>query len=174
MAACGGATRRLFARRLPIEEGTAIQEGWIVQRGAGQTTPLVPLSAVHLIGPHMVDDVMAAATVGAITGVSPSAMTAAVEAFGGLEHAMELVASIGNVRFVNDSKATNIESAVRSLESFDAGVVPIIGGRHKGGDFERLRIRNPKRMKPPGGERSAATIRRRREAVGGRRGRGGT
>ena len=62
-------------------------------------------------------------------------MTAAVEAFRGLEHAMELVAEIGGVRFVNDSKATNVESALRSIESFERGLVAIIGGRFKGGDF---------------------------------------
>ena len=48
-------------------------------------------------------------------------MTAAVETFRGLEHAMELVAEIDGVRFVNDSKATNVESALRSIESFDDG-----------------------------------------------------
>jgi UDP-N-acetylmuramoylalanine--D-glutamate ligase len=83
--------------------------------------------------------VMAAATVGAIAGAAPVAMTAAVESFRGLEHAMELVADIGGVRFVNDSKATNVASALRSIESFDRGLVPIIGGRYKGGDFRLLR-----------------------------------
>ena len=41
------------------------------------------------------------------------------------------------MRFVNDSKATNIEAARRAIESFDAGVVVILGGRFKGGDFAR-------------------------------------
>jgi len=84
-------------------------------------------------------DVMAAATIGAIAGAPPAAMTDAVESFHGLEHAMELVAQIGGVRFVNDSKATNIESALRSIESFDDGLVVILGGRYKGGDFRLLR-----------------------------------
>ena len=52
---------------------------------------------------------------------------------------MELVAEVDGVRFVNDSKATNVESALRSIESFDAGLVPIIGGRFKGGDLRLLR-----------------------------------
>jgi UDP-N-acetylmuramoylalanine--D-glutamate ligase len=52
---------------------------------------------------------------------------------------MELVADIGGVRFVNDSKATNVESALRSIESFESGLVPIIGGRFKGGDLGVLR-----------------------------------
>jgi UDP-N-acetylmuramoylalanine--D-glutamate ligase len=66
-------------------------------------------------------------------------MTAAVESFRGLEHAMELVAQIGGVRFVNDSKATNVESALRSIESFDDGLVAIVGGKFKGGDLRLLR-----------------------------------
>ena len=66
-------------------------------------------------------------------------MTAAVDAFRGLEHAMELVAEVDGVRFVNDSKATNVESALRSIESFDSDLVAIIGGRFKGGDLRLLR-----------------------------------
>jgi len=99
----------------------------------------VPLDVIHLIGPHLVNDVMAAAAVGAIAGAAPAAMTEAVDAFHGLEHAMELVAEVGGVRFVNDSKATNVESALRSIESFDRGLVAIIGGRFKGGDLRLLR-----------------------------------
>src|SRR4051794_10015973 len=66
-------------------------------------------------------------------------MAAAVDRVSGLEHAMEVVGMVGGVRFVNDSKATNIESALRSIESVDRTLVPIIGGRFKGGDFTLLR-----------------------------------
>jgi len=135
----GGARTRFFAMRTALDVGTAIEEGWIVDRTMKQTTKLVPLDAVHLLGPHLVNDVMAAVTVGAIAGAAPPAMTAAVESFRGLEHAMELVAEIGGVRFVNDSKATNVDAALHSIESFDAGLVPIIGGRFKGGDLGLLR-----------------------------------
>jgi len=48
-------------------------------------------------------------------------------------------AEIGGVRFVNDSKATNVESALRSIESFDRDLVVILGGRFKGGDLRLLR-----------------------------------
>ena len=87
---------------------------------------LVPLDAIHLHGSHLVDDVMAAVTVGAIANAAPAAMTAAVDAFRGLEHAMEDVGELDGVRFVNDSKATNVESALRSIESFDRDL-----GRHR-------------------------------------------
>ena len=75
-----------------LDEGTVVEDGWIVDRRRAATTRLVPLDAIHLLGPHLVADVMAAATVGAIAGAAPAAMTAAVDAFPGLEHAMELVA----------------------------------------------------------------------------------
>ena len=135
----GRAAIRQFARSGGITRGTVVEDGWIVDRGADRSTRLVPLDVIHLLGPHLVNDVMAAATVGAIAGAAPAAMTEAVDAFHGLEHAMELVGQVAGVRFVNDSKATNVESALRSIESFDRDLVPIIGGRFKGGDLRLLR-----------------------------------
>jgi UDP-N-acetylmuramoylalanine--D-glutamate ligase len=152
-----GVQIRLFARRAGRPAGqvatsdsvdsvdradTVLEDGWIVGRrrgGESVDARLVPLEAIHLLGPHLIDDVMAAVTVGAIAGAGADAMTAAVDSFRGLEHAMEPAGAIGTVRFVNDSKATNVESALRSIESFDRNLVPIIGGRFKGGDLRRLR-----------------------------------
>ena len=135
----GRATARPFSRSGSISRGTVVEDGWIVDRQRDRAARLVPLEVIHLLGPHLVNDVMAAATVGAIAGAAPAAMTEAVDAFRGLEHAMELVAEIGGVRFVNDSKATNVEAALRSIESFDRDLVPIMGGRFKGGDLRLLR-----------------------------------
>jgi UDP-N-acetylmuramoylalanine--D-glutamate ligase len=139
LAAGARAGRRVFSRRSVVPEGTVIERDWVVNRTADRSDRLVPMSAIHLLGPHLVDDVMAAATVAVLAGASPAAMAAATDAFRGLEHAMELVTETAGVRFVNDSKATNVESALRSIESFDGGLVPIIGGRFKGGDLTRLR-----------------------------------
>jgi UDP-N-acetylmuramoylalanine--D-glutamate ligase len=104
-----------------------------------ETTDLVPRTSIRLIGNHLVADVMAAATVAQIAGVSKDATIRAVESFTGLEHALEPVATVRGVRFVNDSKATNVEAAKRAIESFDNGLVVIIGGRFKGGDLSLLR-----------------------------------
>jgi UDP-N-acetylmuramoylalanine--D-glutamate ligase len=139
LASRGRGTQRRFARSRPLLEGTTIEGDWIVDRHGDSANRLVPVGAIHLLGPHLVDDVIAATAVGAIAGAQSTAMTSAVEQFRGLEHAMELVADIDGVRFVNDSKATNVEAALRSIESFDRGVVPIIGGRFKGGDLRVLR-----------------------------------
>lgn len=139
LAASTRARRWLFSRHGSLEQGTVIEDGWIVLRQGGRSERLVPLSAIRLLGAHLVDDVMAAATIASFAGVESADITAAVETFGGLEHAMELVAEVDGVRFVNDSKATNVEAAVRSIESFRSGVVAIVGGKYKGGDLRLLR-----------------------------------
>src|SRR5262249_24832073 len=100
LARRGRAEKRCFARSGAILDGTILENGWIVVRRHGSAARLVPLTAIHLLGPHLVNDVMAAATVGTIAGAAPDAMTRAVDSFRGLEHAMELVADLQGVRFV--------------------------------------------------------------------------
>jgi UDP-N-acetylmuramoylalanine--D-glutamate ligase len=105
----------------------------------GPDVPVLPVSEVQVIGRHLLSDVAAAATAALLAGAAPDAIRRAVAGFGGLEHALERVAVVRGVQFVNDSKATNVESARRAIESFAGGLVPIIGGRFKGGDLRDLR-----------------------------------
>ena len=132
------AARLLFSMGDGLRDGIVISDGRIARRSAGHEQALVPLSSVKLLGRHLVADVLAAAAVASLAGVDPAAMTRAVENFTGLEHALEPVAEIGGVRFVNDSKATNVEAARRAIESFGDGTVVIMGGRFKGGDLQVL------------------------------------
>jgi UDP-N-acetylmuramoylalanine--D-glutamate ligase len=99
----------------------------------------MPVADVRLIGPHLLEDVLAAAAITRLAGVALPVIARAVAAFSGLEHAMEWVAEIGGVRFVNDSKATNLDAARQAIETFGPGVVVILGGRFKGGDWRVLR-----------------------------------
>jgi UDP-N-acetylmuramoylalanine--D-glutamate ligase len=120
-------------------EGVVIAGDLIVHRTSEGDVPLVPLTSVRLLGQHLLSDVLAAASIARIAGIAPEAMTRAVEGFTGLEHALEPVGEAGGVRFVNDSKATNIAAARLAIESFDRGLVVILGGKFKGGDFRDLR-----------------------------------
>jgi UDP-N-acetylmuramoylalanine--D-glutamate ligase len=138
MAADGRARRLLFSMTGSIAEGIVVDAGTIVLRQGERIDPLVPLASIRLLGPHLVADVLAACAVAWLAGVDATAMTRAVEGFSGLEHALEPVGEVGGVRFVNDSKATNIEAARRAIESFGEGVVVILGGKFKGGDFRDL------------------------------------
>ena len=121
------------------EADFVVERDWIVRKTSTGAAPMVPAAAVELTGRHMLNNVLAATAVADVAGVARSAMVDALRGFHGLEHVMEAVGEIAGVRFVNDSKATNVEAARRSIESFDGGVVAIVGGRFKGGDLRELR-----------------------------------
>jgi len=128
----------IFSLEGDARDGFVVDGGWIVRRRGTQLERLIPLAAVELTGRHMLNNVLAAAAATHIAGVQPEAMVKALRGFHGLPHVMEPVGDVHGVRFVNDSKATNVEAARRSIESFDGGVVAIVGGRYKGGDFGDL------------------------------------
>jgi UDP-N-acetylmuramoylalanine--D-glutamate ligase len=147
-AAGARATRVTYSLRgAPVSNGFGaasretfvISDGWIARRTTTNDERILPVSAVELTGRHMLNNVLAATAATHIAGASPSAMVEALGGFQGLPHVMEPAGSVGGVRFVNDSKATNVEAALRSIESFDRGVVAVVGGRFKGGDFRDLR-----------------------------------
>jgi len=111
--------------------------GFVWQRTSEGDVPLLPLAAVHLAGRHMLSNVVAATAISHLAGATDASLAQALDGFTGLEHVMEPAGRRGGVRFINDSKATNIDAAARSIESFDK-VVVIVGGKFKGGDFADL------------------------------------
>jgi UDP-N-acetylmuramoylalanine--D-glutamate ligase len=133
------ATRVGFSPFGSTSDGFSVAGDWIVRRTATDRERLVPVSAVELTGRHMLGNVVAAVAAASVAGIGTRAMTSALYGFRGLEHVMEPSGRIGGVEFVNDSKATNIEAARRSIESFPGGVVALLGGHFKGGDFRDLR-----------------------------------
>jgi UDP-N-acetylmuramoylalanine--D-glutamate ligase len=90
-----------------------------------------------LKGRHNWQNIAAAYGVARYFGLSPDAIMETVHRFPGLPHRMEMVATISNVTFVNDSKATNADAASRALEPFEA-IYWIIGGVAKSGGIEPL------------------------------------
>ncbi len=136
--ASGAPSRRRWFGFDRIVEGVTVVGDSVVERSTGDL-PLVSLSAVRVPGRHILSDVLAASAVSRIAGATAQGISAAVSSFTGLEHAMELAGDVGGVHFVNDSKATNIVSAKKSFESVASGLVAILGGRYKGGDFADLR-----------------------------------
>ncbi|MDP2390470.1 MAG: UDP-N-acetylmuramoyl-L-alanine--D-glutamate ligase, partial [Acidobacteriota bacterium] len=111
--------------------------GFVWHRTSEGDVPLLPLAAVQLAGRHMLSNVVAATAISHLAGATDASLAQALDGFTGLEHVMEPAGRRGSVRFVNDSKATNVEAAARSIESFDK-VVAIVGGKYKGGDFADL------------------------------------
>jgi UDP-N-acetylmuramoylalanine--D-glutamate ligase len=132
---------RVFANQTP--EQVAVVPPGVEVPGSGRRIEFgeLPLAAeeMRLRGAHNLENAMAASAAATAAGVPQEAVAAALRSFPGVPHRLEEVGSVGGVLYVNDSKATNVSSAVRGIEAFDGGVHVILGGSLKGGGFEGLR-----------------------------------
>ena len=99
---------------------------------------LVKIDEVALPGKHNLANMLAAATAAHLIGISDEHISHVLKKFKGVEHRLEQVTTIGNVLFINDSKATNLDSVIVALESFNQPIVLILGGQNKGADFRLL------------------------------------
>jgi UDP-N-acetylmuramoylalanine--D-glutamate ligase len=125
---------RIFERA-----GTAIVPRGLGLRGiefsADDPLPAEPL----MRGAHNRENAAAATAAARVAGIEDDAIARALTAFPGVEHRLELVAEVGGVRYVNDSKATNVAAALRALAAYaDSPVYLIVGGQGKGESFAPL------------------------------------
>ncbi len=98
-----------------------------------------PIGELRLRGAHNVENAKAAAAAARAMGIHEEALAEALRTFAGVPHRLEEVGTVNGVLYVNDSKATNVASAVRGIEAFDGGVHAILGGSLKGAGFTGLR-----------------------------------
>jgi UDP-N-acetylmuramoylalanine--D-glutamate ligase len=106
-----------------------------------QDTRLLGTEELSLRGRHNVENAMAAAAACLARGIAPDAVSDGLRTFTGVRHRLEEVARLGGVRFINDSKATNVASTIVALEALApaAAIHVILGGQAKGQDFSPLR-----------------------------------
>jgi UDP-N-acetylmuramoylalanine--D-glutamate ligase len=136
LEARGAAARVRFAPPGSDSAGADLVVGDRALRWRGEA--VMPVAEIRLRGAHNLENAMAAAAVTLARGVDPGAVRAALASFAGVAHRLEEVATVGGVLFVDDSKATNVASAVVGMRSFAGGVHAILGGRGKGEDYAPL------------------------------------
>jgi UDP-N-acetylmuramoylalanine--D-glutamate ligase len=117
-----------------LERGAWIEGGRILLNGE----PVMEAAEVPLRGRHNLENVLAAALAARLAGAPPEGIAAAVRSFPGVEHRLEFVGSVGGVDYYNDSKATNVDAALKALAAFDRGLWVILGGKDKGSDYTPL------------------------------------
>jgi len=122
----------------PTGDGVWESEGSIRFRVAGREGTIIRREEALLQGPHNTENICAAAAAAMAVAVPERAIAKALREFRGLPHRLALVAEIDGVRYVNDSKATNVDAVRRALESFDAPIILIAGGKDKDGDFASI------------------------------------
>ena len=126
-----------FSPRRQVKQGAFVHGESIffrVQEGA-QPEAVMPVAEIPLTGAHNVENVLAAVCAARLVGMPSAVIRAAVAGFKAVEHRLEFVRELDGVRYFNDSKATNVDAAIKAVESFAGGIYLILGGKDKDSDF---------------------------------------
>ena len=126
-----------FSQEKEVKEGAFIRENKMVLRYDKKETDLF-LEELALGGKHNIYNSMAAALAAKVTGIEDEVIRKSLSSFQPIEHRLEPVLSIKDVLYINDSKATNVDSAWYALECQKRPVVWIVGGTDKGNDYSVL------------------------------------
>jgi len=114
-----------------VEGGVYAADGWLVDERSGRAERVIELAqATNLPGKHNWQNATAAFAACAAAGVTAATIAAGLRSYPGLAHRQELIAAIGDVRYINDSKATNADAAAKALACYRP-IYWILGGRAK-------------------------------------------
>ncbi|MFZ0415562.1 MAG: UDP-N-acetylmuramoyl-L-alanine--D-glutamate ligase [Candidatus Acidiferrales bacterium] len=128
-----------FSRLKRLAAGTFVRGDEILFRREGAESVVMRRSEIPLRGEHNLENVLAATTAAMLAGAPADAIAPAVRTFPGVEHRLEYVAEIRGVAFYNDSKATNVDAALKAIEAFPGSLFVILGGKDKGAPYAPLR-----------------------------------
>ncbi|MCC7175118.1 MAG: UDP-N-acetylmuramoyl-L-alanine--D-glutamate ligase [Bryobacterales bacterium] len=123
-----------FSLARKVDPGVFLERDRLVLGGS----VLMPADEIPLRGRHNIENVMAAALAAYLAGASRPDIAAAVRTFRAVEHRLEFVRRVRGVDYYNDSKATNVDSALKAVEAFDTPLWVILGGKDKGSDYTPL------------------------------------
>ena len=135
---------KIFSNQLPISMKQKVVKGGYIQNdelnvNAGSEQQSMSIYDFALKGKHNQYNTMAACVAGATMDIRKNKIREAVQTFNNLEHRMESVATVRGVEFINDSKATNVNSTWYALESMTRPTVLILGGIDKGNDYSLIK-----------------------------------
>ena len=135
--------RQIKAKTYPFaleksEDLAAYIENELIKINTGNRTFQTPVSELTLRGQHNMYNSMAAGITAVLANISDESIREAFRTFKGAEHRLERVANVKGVTYINDSKATNVNSCWYALQSMTTPVVLILGGKDKGNDYTEI------------------------------------
>jgi UDP-N-acetylmuramoylalanine--D-glutamate ligase len=136
--AAGGMKILPFALERKSEEGAFVENGALVTVVGGKRTEIIETGMISIRGTHNLYNSMAAVLAAQSVQASVPSIRATLRNFRGVEHRLEFVREVDGVTYVNDSKATNVDSVWYALQSFHEPIIVMLGGRDKGNDYSRL------------------------------------
>jgi len=127
-----------FSVRDKLSCGGFIEDGYITLNFKNKKERILKMNNLRIRGIHNVYNSLAAALAARAMEVKDEIIRESLQSFEGVEHRLEFVREINGVKFINDSKATNVNSLWYALESFDEPIILIAGGRDKGNDYSKV------------------------------------
>ena len=128
-----------FSRKCELEFGAFVKAGRIVIKNeAGEEIDICGTDELKIPGTHNLENALAAAAVCYFGGIDPEVIGKTMKAFAGVEHRIELCGEKDGVRFVNDSKGTNTDAAIKAIEAMKENIILIAGGYDKGASYEEF------------------------------------
>jgi UDP-N-acetylmuramoylalanine--D-glutamate ligase len=128
-----------FSRQKRVATGAFVRDHEIIFRHEGSEVVLARRDQILLRGEHNVENVLAACAAAYLAGATPAAIANGVKSFSGVEHRLEFAGEFAGVQFYNDSKATNVDAAVKAIAAFPGPLLVILGGKDKGSPYTPLR-----------------------------------
>jgi len=118
--------------------GAFVDDGYLVLKFKNKEERILKMGELKIRGIHNVYNSLAAALAARAMEVRDEIIRESLKSFEGVPHRLEFVREINGVKFINDSKATNVNSLWYALESFDEPIILIAGGRDKGNDYSKV------------------------------------
>ena len=135
----GLARKTYFSTKKHVEDGVWVKNQALVLTNDNVEREIIPIQNIGIKGPHNLSNAAAACAIASSLGVEISSIARGLAQFKGVEHRLEYVDTIRQIKFINDSKATNVDSVWYALQSVSEPIMLIAGGKDKGGDFTPLR-----------------------------------
>ena len=127
-----------FGIKRGFENGAYVEHGSLYTCLDGIVREIIETSAISIKGIHNLYNSMAAVLAAQIMGVSVASIRSTLKNFKGVEHRLEFVRELNGVKYINDSKATNVDSVKYALMAYENPVILLLGGRDKGNDYSLL------------------------------------
>ncbi|MEJ8554962.1 UDP-N-acetylmuramoyl-L-alanine--D-glutamate ligase [Tepidibacter sp. Z1-5] len=124
-----------FSRKQILNEGIYVKDNIITINLNDKEIKLMNISDISIPGSHNLENALAAVSIAAVYGLDMEVVKQVLKTFGGVEHRLEFVRQINDIKFVNDSKGTNPDASIKALKAYDNPIILIAGGQDKKSDF---------------------------------------
>jgi len=127
-----------FSLKKIIENGVYIYNNQIIVNDNGKEIKICSVDDIKILGNHNLENIMAATAIAYYSKIDKDIIEKSLKEFNGVEHRIEFVRELNNVKYYNDSKGTNPDATIKAIEAMNEKIILIAGGMDKGSNFTEM------------------------------------